>query len=469
MKSVVVVVGLAAIACGGCGKGKSQAVDGGGGTAQGGGSGAAGAGAGGSGGGSPGAGGTAVGAAGVSGRGGASGGASGTAGTTGNCGAPRAEPQFTVRRVAGLEPSPGTPGTAGITENLKHSSIVIGTGGVPTFVYLARSQVFALPLTNVAPADAGVSGSVAKILSGPFTPGTRIDGVSRGAVKSDGTVAVAYLANGSAYYVEWSGNINDAPAGSNIAPALIAGGSSKIGLGIDRRDRANLVFMGSTGVNYASVENGTPSVEMIDSASLPYAAVGADSNGNAVAALIDRNDSLQMIVATRRGGTWQLTRTDPSTNTFIGSWDFGPIVQIDSRDRLNLFFAAVPDIGAVEEEPLGWWISDGAGWTKTTAQLPGPLYWSGDGYHADVALTPTGEIYVARGGLTYDGLFYDHFDGCRWIKDQQLQVFTDPNLQIDVWWPSVAVDAAGRPHFSFQEIHANDHTLDVLWSAEPVP
>jgi len=395
-------------------------------------------------------------------------GASGAAGTTGNCGAPRAEPRFTVRRVAGLEPSPGTPGTAMIDENLKHSSIVIGRDGVPTFVYLARAQVFALPLTNVAPADAGVSGSVAKILSAPSIPNmTRIDGVSRGAVKSDGTVAVAYLANRSAYHVEWSGNMNDAPVGSNIAPALIAGGSSKIGLGIDRRDRANLVFMGNTGVNYATVENGTPSVEMIDSASLPSAAVGTDSNGNAVAGLIDRNNTLQMIVATRRGGTWQLARTDPSNNTFISSWDFGPIVQIDSRDRLNLFFTAVPDLAASLEEPLGWWISDGAGWTKTTAQLPSPLYGGADGYHVDVALTPTGEIYVARGGLSYDGLSYDHFDGCRWIKDQQVHVFTDPD--VDVWWPSVAVDAAGRPHFSFQEMHRDDHTLDVLWSAEPVP
>jgi hypothetical protein len=460
---LVVFVAIPVVIASGCGRGKSQsAIDGGGGAAQAGGSGTAGAGAG-----SSGAGGAGQGGLGGSGGGAAGGpagiagaGTTGASGTTGNCPAARPEPRFSVRRVAGLQPSPGTPNTAPINEDIRHSSIVIGRDGVPVFVHLARGQILALPLTNVVPEDAGVTGNVSKVLSNPSL--NRVDGVSRAAVKSDGTVVVAYLAADHAYHAEWSGRMEDAPTGSRLESPTISNCSPKIGLGIDRRDRASVVFCGSTGVNYASIENGAWSADALGFDYGFYPAVGADSSGNAVLGLYDvSTDASWLTIGTRRGGVWQFTATDPVPNTTTA--DFWPVVLLDSRDRLNLFFADRRTDGR-----LAWWIAEGSTWTKTSVDLLPNLSEPGigelGGHHYDVALTTGGELYVARFA---GGLIYEHFDGCRWITAQRVYAFPDPLS--DVWWPSVAVDAAGRPHFSFQEMHMGDHSQDVLWYAEPQP
>lgn len=401
--------------------------------------------------------------------GGARGGASGSgAGTAGSCAVARPEPRFTVRRVAGLQPTDPT-STAQPTEDTRHSSIVIGRDGVPTFVYVARAQVLALPLTNVAPADAGVSGEIAKVLSNPAY--NRIDGISRAAVKSDGTVAVAYLANNYAHYADWSGKMDDAPTASRLSTGINVNGCipSKMGLAIDRQDRANILFCGSNGADiayYAIVENGTWSVETIGSTYLPYSALAVDSSGNVVVGLANQfGTALQMVVGTRRGGVWQFTPTDPTSITWTDTWNFDPVVRVDSRDRFNIFFAAIPENAMRYGDPLGWWTSEGTGWTKTAVELTGAvLYTAIEGYHLDVAITNSGEIYVARYA---NGLVYDHFDGCRWTTGQEVYTFMDAGAAI--WWPSVAVDATGRPHFSFQEMHRTDHNQDVLWSAEPLP
>jgi hypothetical protein len=385
--------------------------------------------------------------------------------TSGTCVPAGPELQFSLRRVAGFQPLSPTD-TTQPTEDIRHASIVIGTGGVPIFVYLVRAQVFALPLTSVDFSDAGVTGNVSKILSDPSL--TRVSHVSRAATKSDGSVAVAYLSANHAYEAEWSGRMADSPTGSQLTPTTNE--TSKVGFAVDGRDRAHIVFgdtSNGTKAYYATNENGTWSVENIGPYQ-PYPAVASDSGGNILVGLSNPFVSFpQLVLGTRRGGVWQLAPTDAADAGVTGAWNFDPVVVMDSQDRFNLFFrAAPPPSGVVVANEVDWWVSAGSSWTKTTAGVGGPIG-DGDGLHFDVAFTPGGEVYIARVGSP-SGIAYDHFDGCKWTSHQ---IDTPPaqSTSFEIWWPSVAVDSTGRPHFSFQEMHYADHNQDELWSAEPIP
>jgi hypothetical protein len=154
-------------------------------------------------------------------------------------------------------------------------------------------------------------------------------------------------------------------------------------------------------------------------------------------------------------------------NTAISGWSFDPVVVLDSQDRFNLFFRPVPAQDDLAWKEVDWWVGAGAAWTKTTAGVGDSIGDGSDGDHYDVAFTPGGEVYIARVGANI-GVAYDHFDGCKWTSHQ---IDTPPaqGTSFEIWWPSVAVDPAGRPHFSFQEMHRDDHNQDELWSAEPIP
>ncbi len=432
--------GNAGASTGGNGGGSTGAGLGGnaGGNASGGGGGNAGGGRGGNGGASAGSGGQA--------GAGAQTGTGGTPAQDGGCGRPARSYTFVREKITSLN--------AGAISD----GIVLRTDGTPVFLYQdsnvspMQQQIWAAGRPETS--DAGITVSVSTQLS-------RGGGIlfQRAIVRraTDGGIRIAYLNQGTSYvvrYLSWNGDFNQAPT-DTVVGSDMPNLTFQLGFDLDAQDHPAVAYFTLDGVlRFASNAGSGWQASSIASMAPGAVSMALDGSANPVA-FIERDTSLgdvDLYFTSRSPSGWSTAALlDPQNSQGAGSWaardGFGQ-VELLYVDRILVRRAIGP--------PSAW---------NVDGPLPDPGVLSYVPSTPAIAFGSGGEIHMVLAGFAL-GVVYAYYDGCTWTTQT-----VDPDI-MQGGYPSIAVDAAGNPHISYQAA-PNSSTKQVaagpLWHAYPSP
>jgi hypothetical protein len=266
------------------------------------------------------------------------------------------------------------------------------------------------------------------------------------ALTSKGEPRVVYYQGyqtGSLHYYQWTGNLNDQPHDEAIADAKVA---DFFALRLDSHDEPHVLVEGLAGVSrresvifYRRGAAGWTSRNAQDGAldtgtngRLSFAIDQADNE----AVLIESLQGLELVHGSATATSYEPVPTGPVSPALR------PGLAVDSLGGIHgVYLASLMGVYQLEGKPGGPWVNrqidNTRRWNNTEPRL------------ISFARHTNGDLHLAYiAGYPPDPttLVYGYSDGCQWTFQTVTSLASSP---------SIAVDAAGRPHIAFEDrMHA---------------
>jgi hypothetical protein len=252
---------------------------------------------------------------------------------------------------------------------------------------------------------------------------------------TDGGIRIAYLAQGTSYvvrYLSWNGDFNQARTDTVVGsdtPNL----TFQLGFDLHAQDHPAVAYFTLDGVlrfasNTGSGWQASPIASMapgavsmaLDGSANPVAFIERDTGGGDVA-----------LYFTSRGpsGWSSAALLDPQNSQGAGSW-----AARDGFGQVELLYSDRTQVRRAIGPPSAW---------NVDGPLPDPGVLSYVPSTPAIAFGSGGEIHMVLAGFVL-GVLYAYYDGCTWTTQPVDTDITQGG------YPSIAVDAAGNPHISYQ-------------------